>query len=126
MKISINDSEFVNLNYGKVEHCLPSLEKELNPLSISKGLVLSINDFMGPIEVLNSTFNKNMVFFPSAAYSNSPKFNNTVLDYDIKYFGSPSMNNLPPYAYLEMLTHDGKNLNHSVQFWNYMNLEVSS
>ena len=102
------------MNYGKVEHCLPSTDKKLNPLAISKGLVLSINDFKGPIEVFNSTFNKNMVFFPSAAYSNSPKFNNTVVDYDIKYFGSPSMNNLPPAAYLEMSKHDSKNLNHSV------------
>jgi hypothetical protein len=101
------------LNYGKVEHALPTLNKELNPLSISKGLVLSINDFNGPVEVFNSTFNKNIVFFPSASYSNSPKFNNTVIDYGLSTFGSPPMNNLPENAYLQMSVHD-KYLNHSI------------
>jgi hypothetical protein len=101
MKIYINDSEFINLNYGKVDHCLPSLQKQLNPLSISKGLVLSLNSFFGPVEVFNSTFNKNIVFFPSAAYANSPKFNNTVIDFALSDFvNNEEIINLLSQAYL--------------------------
>jgi len=98
----ITNSEFVNLNYGQVSHCLESLDKNINSFAFSRGLVLSLNNFQGPVEVINSTFNKNMVFFPSAAFSNAPKFNETVISMPYQEFLSGSFNQFQPGAFLEM------------------------
>ena len=57
-----------------------------NPNTLSKGLVISLNSFEGRIEVSNSVFNKNLVFYPSAAFSNAPKFNQTVFNPDLSKF----------------------------------------
>jgi hypothetical protein len=32
-KLAIDDSEFVNVNYGRVEHALASLDQDINALS---------------------------------------------------------------------------------------------
>ena len=46
----------------------------------SKGLILNIVDFKGPIEFLNNTVRHNDVFIPSAIVSNSQKFNTSVVN----------------------------------------------
>jgi hypothetical protein len=73
------------LNYGAAEHSINIFEK-LNPSTLSKGLVISLNSFEGRIDISNSTFNKNLVFYPSAAFSNAPRFNSTVFNPDIHDF----------------------------------------
>ena len=76
-KLFIDNSEFTNLNYGIAERSL-SIIKE--PQTISKGLVISLNSYEGKIEVFNNLFNKNLVFFPSAAFSNAPRFEDKVFN----------------------------------------------
>ena len=39
----------------------------------SKGIVLSVHSFGGPIEVISSTIRHNMVFIPSAIFTNLEK-----------------------------------------------------
>ena len=91
---------------------------------MSRGIIFTINNFNGPIEIFNSTFNKNMVFFPSAAFSNSPKYNTSVLDFDLTYFLNKEFKGAYKDAYIEMQDIEQKNwLNHTVQFWNYLNYD---
>ena len=42
--------------------------------------MISLNSYEGKIEVFNSLFNKNLVFFPSAAFSNAPRFEDKVFN----------------------------------------------
>ena len=60
-----------------------------------------------------------MVFFPTAAFSNSPKFNHTVLDFKLSKFKTKKLDLRPEGAYLEMSIYE-KVLNHSIQYWNYV------
>ena len=45
----------------------------------SKGIVLNVHDFKGPVEFLNNTVRHNNVFIPTAIIANSGKFNSSVL-----------------------------------------------
>lgn len=66
------------MNYGIAERTLNVIREDMNPQTISKGLVISLNSYEGTIEVFNSLFSKNLVFFPSAGYSNAPRFDKKV------------------------------------------------
>ena len=68
--IFVQDSVFENLNYGKVLHGLGSKDKKINPFGESKGIVCTLIDFGGKVEFHNNTINKNMVFIPSAIFTN--------------------------------------------------------
>ena len=85
-------------------------------MSQSRGLVITLNNFDGPIEVLNCSFNNNMVFFPSAAFSNVPKFNSTVLGdaFGLSHFLNEEYGKIPRDAYIEMSREDKALLNHTV------------
>ena len=67
----IADSVLRNLNYGRVEHSLGSLDRTENLYSNSQGIVATINDFKGSIEFRNNSITHNMVFIPSAILSNN-------------------------------------------------------
>ena len=82
------NSEFTNLNYGKVVHALGSLDKEKNPTAQSKGIVANINDFKGNIEFINNNITRNLVFFPSAIFANNQELNKYLLNFEIEFFES--------------------------------------
>ena len=75
-------STFENLNYGKSVY---DLNKKFSSgvtdygqmkgqvSGNSKGIVLSVHSFGGPIEVISSTIRHNMVFIPSAIFTNIEK-----------------------------------------------------
>ena len=106
------------MNYGTAENTI-NIFRETNPSALSKGLVISLNSFAGRIEVSNSVFNKNMVFFPSAAFSNAPKFNQTVFDPIVNTFIKWGGENALDKRYLRMSV-ESSELNHTIQFWNYL------
>jgi len=78
--VYIESSQFINLNYGYVTHSLASLNKTRNEYAASRGLILSITDFNGNVEVHKSNFGSNLVFIPSAIYANAQKFNSSVFN----------------------------------------------
>jgi hypothetical protein len=67
-KVIVKKSKFTNLNYGRVLHGLQSIKNEF---SENKGIVCNIDGFDGEIQFLGNTINENMVFIPSAIFSNA-------------------------------------------------------
>lgn len=108
----MTDSSFHNLNYGKAVHALSSLKPSENKFSQSKGIVCSINNFEGRIEFINNTFTKNMVFIPSAIFSNSQKYNKTVVDPKLLQFRTAANSRLgyEAHAYLKLKVNDTEQL----------------
>ena len=67
-----------------------------------------------------------MVFFPSAAFSNAPKFNETVIKMSYKDFLNKPFAQFDYGSFLEMKTKTQKSnemLNHTIMFFNYFNHE---
>ena len=87
------DSVFRNLNYGRVEHSLGSLDRTENLYSNSQGIVATINDFKGSVEFRNNSITHNMVFIPSAILSNNQKLNNFVVNLEMSYFKTKAPSN---------------------------------
>ena len=56
---------------------------------------MSIHDFNGQIELLDNTISQNMVFMPSAIYSNYPKYNQTDFNISITDFILNNENQAP-------------------------------
>jgi len=110
------------LNYGTAEHYINAIHKKDNPSTLSKGLVLSLNSYEGTIEVFNCVFNKNLVFFPSAAFSNAPKFESKKFDPKLfSFFSNEGLNN-ENQKHFKMSVYN-KPLNHSINFFNYLNYQ---
>ena len=67
-----------------------------------------------------------MVFFPSAAFSNAPKFNETVVKMEYYDFLSRPFKQYPEGSFLQMTINNQESkeiLNHTVMFFNYLNHE---
>ena len=62
------------MNYGKVLDGLNEINFEKDIILYSKGIMLSIHDFHGNIELHKNLINNNMIYIPSATYTNHPKF----------------------------------------------------
>jgi len=80
------NSTFTNLNYGQVLYTLGSLNRKLNLNSNSRGIICSINDFEGDIEFKGNNISKNMVFIPSAIFTNNQKYNKSVTNFELNDF----------------------------------------
>jgi hypothetical protein len=120
--IHISNSTFVNLNYGTLENSLASLLKDRNSLSQSTGIVLSINNFGGPVEFLHNNVSHNMVLFPDAIFSNSPRTNQTNNpNFGIEKFLSPQNEFQPAGAFLKIRKNSTRNVNDIVRIFNQMN-----
>ena len=99
--VFITNSTFINLNYGSIETALGSLIRDKNSMSQSTGMILTINQFNGPIEFLNNTVSHNMVLIHDAMYSNAPKPNGTIIEnFGMKAFESKKTEFQPKGAYL--------------------------
>ena len=55
-----------------------------------------------------------MVFFPSAAFTNAPKYNKTVIDFTYRKFLNHPFSHYESGAFLEMTKMDKVTLNHTV------------
>ena len=53
----------------------------------SKGILLSIHDFQGDIQLINNTINNNFIYIPSAAFTNHPKYSNTEFEQESQNAG---------------------------------------
>jgi hypothetical protein len=136
-QLVVTQSEFHNLNFGRVLHSLGSLNPSNNKFAQSKGIVCSINDFEGRIEFINNTLTKNMVFIPSAITSNSQKYNKTILSPPLSNFRSKANAGLEHRAgaYLEFASNDTGQLTlngleghqrapmRDIHFFNYLDME---
>lgn len=121
-QLIVVNSEFQNLNYGKAEHAQASLKRSENLFSQSKGIVCSITDFEGRVEFINNTISKNMVFIPSAIFSNSQKFNASLIDPAFTFFASDADQALgrKKGAYREFGKNETQTLHHFVHVLNYL------
>lgn len=105
-----------------MEHALASLKRDENRWSTSKGIVVSITDFGGPVEFINNTISKNMVFIPSAIFSNNQKFNKSLVAPSLASFRSEKDKKLgyARDAYLEFKRNQTRLLYHYVHLLNYL------
>ena len=87
--------------------------------SESTGMVLSLQDFTGVVEMINNTVSNNFAFIPSAILSNNQKFNQTV-------FNPPFTTFVTNSTVLEMEIKDTTILNHNIHFLNYFDPRSSS
>ena len=91
---------------------------------MNKGIVLTVKDFNGRVEVIGSKIDKNMVFIPSAIFSNSNKFNQTAFNPSISDFMYKKNTTLSKTfgddAFLELVKYEPNVLKHNIHFLNYI------
>ena len=118
-------SKFENLNYGQVYQGLEELDTTKEQQSTSKGIVLSVRNFQGNIELLDNTIANNIVFIPAAEYTNRPKYNQTHVDPEIDDFikNFPEGNNQEIFGHVLyfIIKSTSKYITSDMSFFNYYN-----
>ena len=63
-----------------------------------KGFILSVHQFEGRIKVLNNKIDNNMVFIPSAIFTNFPKVNESHYHFNMDDFYSTNEESLEGHS----------------------------
>ena len=91
---------------------------------MNKGIVITVKDFNGRVEVIGNKIDKNMVFIPSAIFSNSNKFNQTAFNPSISDFTYKKNTTLSKTfgdnAFLDLVKYEPNILKHNIHFLNYI------
>lgn len=111
-KIDIKESFMRNLNYGKVLMGLESLD---NIFAVNHGIVLSIQEYGGPITLSGNKISENKVLIPEAIFTNYQKFNQTAINFVISDFKKT----LEKRDILEFRVREDDIFKHDIHFFNY-------
>lgn len=72
-EIYLENNVLVDLNYGDIMHGLKELVPTFENRVTSRGIVLNVQSFQGPIRLSNNTISANHAFIPSAFMNNLMK-----------------------------------------------------